>query len=255
MKTMPKVAIIIPHYNQSLFIGEAVSSVLGQQYGDWECIIIDDGSLPVEVERAQQIVNNFADPRLRWIAQPYNLGVIPTRLEGVKQSTAPYLVFLDGDDALMPRFLSETVPLLDQNERVAYVYTQLQYFGARHDIFISQPFNGRNLLFENFVSVTSLTRRSAFLEIGGFNMNLNRVGLEDWDLFLSMYEHGLRGSFLAKPLVRYRQDAEGKNRNQPSKVRSAEEIIKRNHPKLFGLTYYLLAKWRTLRWILRNKRQ
>ncbi len=251
---MSKVAIIITHFNQSSFISEAVTSVATQEYQDWECVVVDDGSTPMEAETAREIVTRFRDKRLRWIALPSNQGVIPARLTGVSQTSAPYLVFLDGDDALMPNFLSVTVSELDKDVDAAYVYTQLQYFGARQDVLVSQPFNGHDLLFENFISMTSLIRRSAFLEVGGFHMNLNRIGLEDWDLYLGLYEHNLRGSFVAQPLVCYRQDAEGRNRNQPTKVKSANAIIQANHPKLFGFRYTLLAKWRTLLWILRVQR-
>lgn len=250
---MPKVSIIIPHFNQAEYIYETIESVCKQNYSDWECVVIDDGSDPAQAQKAYRIVNNFSDRRISYIALPENAGVVAARQRGIGATTGPYLLFLDGDDAIAPTYLSETVPLLDREPQIAYVYTQLQYFGARNDIFSSRPFKLNDLLFENFISVTSLMRRLAFEQVGGFNSNLNRLGLEDWDLFLSMAEHGLKGYFLPKPLVLYRQDPQGQNRNQPTKVRPAEVVIRANHPKLFKNKYWILAKWRALVWILRHQ--
>ena len=250
---MPKVSIIVPHFNQAAYIHETIESVCRQTYSDWECVVVDDGSEPMQAEQARQIVANFSDQRISFIALRENAGVVVARQQGVKATTGPYLLFLDGDDAIVPNFLSETAPLLDREPLITYVYTQLQYFGARNDIFSSRPFYINNLLFENFISVTSLMRRLAFERVGGFNTNLNRLGLEDWDLFLSMTEQGYRGMFVPKPLVLYRQDPQGRNRNHPTRVLTAEKVVHANHPKLFGYRYWVVAKWRTINWIFRSK--
>jgi len=243
---VPKVSIIVTHFNQVEYLDQTLLSIYQQVFTDWECILVDDGSEPQHAVRAEQTLERLADTRFTWLALPRNLGVVAARRAGVEKSRGQYLLFVDGDDALEPSYLTETTTVLDTRSDLAFVYTQLQYFGAKQEVFISKEYSVTDLLFENYISVTSLIRRSAYQKVGGFRLALNRLGLEDWDLFLSMAEKRLCGVLISKPLVKYRQHTQEQNRNRPEKVRGADIYIRNHHPKLFGWRYKILIKWRTL---------
>lgn len=95
--TLPLVSVIIPVYNGGTLINDAIDSVVNQTYGNWELIIVDDGSsdnsFAICSERAAE------DSRITVLHQE-NGGVNAARANGVDSSNGEYLVFLDADDSL-----------------------------------------------------------------------------------------------------------------------------------------------------------
>ena len=91
------ISIIVPVYNNSLFLDECVKSVLSQTYYDWELILVDDGS----TDDSGEICDSWTmkDDRIRTIHQ-INAGVSAARNRGILESKGDYLMFLDSDDAL-----------------------------------------------------------------------------------------------------------------------------------------------------------
>ena len=71
---MPLVTVIMPVYNGEAYIREAIDSILGQTFSDFELLILNDGSS----DRSAAIVKAYQDPRIRLIENPTNLGLVPT---------------------------------------------------------------------------------------------------------------------------------------------------------------------------------
>lgn len=94
---MPSISIIMPCYNASAYLQEAINSVLSQSYQDWELIIVDDGS----ADESQAIAKEYAtkDKRIRLLVQP-NSGACRARNNGLKHAEGKYIKFLDADDVL-----------------------------------------------------------------------------------------------------------------------------------------------------------
>lgn len=102
------VSIIIPCYNVENYIDICIESVLKQDYENWECIVINDGSTDKTAEK----LNNYVakDSRIRFYSQE-NLGLSVTRNKGIDYATGDFLYFLDSDDWLSEnaiRYLIET---------------------------------------------------------------------------------------------------------------------------------------------------
>ena len=91
----PRVSIVIPYYNQQLFIAETVLSAKRQTYPNVEIIVVDDGS-PVPAEPYLREINGIQ------LFRTENHGCPATRNFGFAKSSGEYLVFLDGDDILSP---------------------------------------------------------------------------------------------------------------------------------------------------------
>lgn len=91
------ISIIVPVYNSSFFLEECIRSVVSQTFGDWELLLIDDGS----TDGSGEICDCWAkkDARIRTIHQK-NAGVSAARNKGILESKGDYLMFLDSDDAL-----------------------------------------------------------------------------------------------------------------------------------------------------------
>src|SRR5687767_9877323 len=90
----PKVSIILPTYNRAEFIGETIDCILHQTYGNWELIIVDDGS----DDGTEQVINKFQDKRIRFF-KAGRIG-IGGRIKntGIHQSSGEFLAFIDSDD-------------------------------------------------------------------------------------------------------------------------------------------------------------
>ena len=96
-------SIVIPLYNKAHTIVNTLQTVLNQTYTEFEVVIVNDGSTDNGVE---VIEKNFTDSRIRIVNQ-INQGVSIARNRGVEESKNEYIAFLDGDDELLPEFLTK----------------------------------------------------------------------------------------------------------------------------------------------------
>lgn len=100
------VSVVVPAYNVGPYIEECINSVKQQTCGDWELIIVDDGSTDKTFEIAQQCVQG--DKRIQIFRQE-NQGVSVARNKGLELSQGRWIVFLDGDDYWTPELLAKLV--------------------------------------------------------------------------------------------------------------------------------------------------
>jgi glycosyltransferase involved in cell wall biosynthesis len=112
---MLTVTVVIPLYNNEAYITRAIDSVLAQSFQDFELVVVDDGS----TDSGPDLVMGYQDKRLSLIRQR-NMGPGCARNRGLKESTAPYLSFLDSDDEWLPNFLSEYLLALTTNPECDY---------------------------------------------------------------------------------------------------------------------------------------
>lgn len=101
----PAISVVLPVHNRASVVGDAVRSVLAQQFNDFELIVVDDGS----TDGTAETIEAFDDPRLRFIRQPENAGGNAARNKGIEAARAPLIAFLDSDDSYLPHKLGFTV--------------------------------------------------------------------------------------------------------------------------------------------------
>lgn len=101
MVPSPMFSVVIPVYDRADTIGRAVESCLGQDFEDYEVVVVDDGS----TDGSDRVVRSYADPRLHLLRHAQNRGVNPARNTGVRAAAGDWIVFLDSDDELMPTAL------------------------------------------------------------------------------------------------------------------------------------------------------
>lgn len=107
---MPSVSIVLPVYNGEKYLAEAVDSVIGQAYYDWELIIVDDGSTDSSGAIADKYL--MADSRVR-VIHAHNGGLSVARNRGIEAAHAPWIYFLDADDAMHPQALESLVKAVE----------------------------------------------------------------------------------------------------------------------------------------------
>ncbi len=118
---MPKVSVVIPTYNRGHTVCEAIESVLAQTFGDFEVIVVDDGSADDSAEKIAAI----RDSRVRYIRQS-NAGVSAARNRGVAEARGEIISFLDSDDLWKPEKLTHEVRFLEEHPEVPAVFGDIE---------------------------------------------------------------------------------------------------------------------------------
>ena len=207
-------SVIIPLYNKAPYVQKTVESILEQTFGDYELIIIDNGS----TDGSSEIVAGFTDPRIRIVRLEKNVGVSNARNKGVELSTAPYITFLDADDWWEPTFLEEMAGLIARHPDAGIYGTG--YYIVKNGKKCIAPIGVEETFIEGEInycqvyaktlcmpltSITVAIPRAVFDETGGFKPHL-KLG-EDFDLWIRIaLKHKV--VFLNKPLSNYNQDVD-----------------------------------------------
>jgi glycosyltransferase involved in cell wall biosynthesis len=187
---MPRVSIILPVFNRAATAGRAVASVMAQTFGDWELIIVDDGS---EDDLAAAIAA-FPDERLRLQRHEHNRGAAAARNTGIGAARAPLIAFLDSDDEWLPAKLARQVDAIERaGPRLGALCTAFRLrrtrTGHSEDRYPSAARGWAAQLLDGcFVSPgsTLLARRECFDTVGFLDESLARF--EDWDWLLRLVE-------------------------------------------------------------------
>ena len=111
---MKKVSVIITTYMNDRYIGAAVESVLNQTFGDYELIIVDDGS----TDRTRDVVSGFKDERIRYIWQEHSGLPASARNRGIGIATGRFIAFLDGDNTWHPDKLTRCIGIFEKDPAV-----------------------------------------------------------------------------------------------------------------------------------------
>ena len=117
-----EVSVVITFYDQAAYIREAIESVVVQSDPPGEIVVVDDGS-------PQPIPPDALREGVRYLRQP-NRGVAAARNAGAKATSGRYLVFLDGDDRLLPQALRTHLAYLEQRAEHALVYGRVTLIGG-----------------------------------------------------------------------------------------------------------------------------
>lgn len=115
MAGTPKVVIGLPVHNGENFVGEAISSVLGQSMGDFRLIIADNAS----TDATEEICRSFADERIEYHRHTANIGAAPNYNFVFRPEGAPYFKWCAHDDVLAPEFLEACTSRLDEDDDLA----------------------------------------------------------------------------------------------------------------------------------------
>lgn len=198
----PEIAVVIPAYNQAQFLPDAIDSVLGQSFINFELVVVDDGS----TDETPQVLASIRDPRVRVVRQK-NAGLAGARNTGIRETSAPLLTFLDSDDLFMPDSLAVLHAYLQQHPDVGLVSGGRKLIGpdgtVLREITRSTGHELKDLLLNNPFAVGSwLLRRDWVDRVGVFDPSLR--ALEDWDLYLRLSLAGCRMAWIGGIMMAYR---------------------------------------------------
>jgi glycosyltransferase involved in cell wall biosynthesis len=227
-RKMPNVSVVIPAYNAMKYLPETISSLLAQDYTDFEAIIVNDGS----TDNTQEWESKIQDSRVIFISQE-NRGLSGARNTGIRHAEGKYIAFLDADDLWHMSKLKKQVQQLDDNSEAGLVYSWVSYIdeqGRSVGKCLQNSDVGmvwERLIEHNIVECGSvaMVRRQCFEECGLFDESL-KSAVEDWDMWLRI---AARYPFtvVEEALTYYRQHSSGASKDWKAMEHSYQVVIEK----------------------------
>jgi glycosyltransferase involved in cell wall biosynthesis len=246
----PKISIVIPCFNSESYLEETLDCILLQNFQDWECIIVNNGS----TDRTLEISNSYCnkDNRFKVISKVHG-GISSSRNYGISIAKGEYIQLLDSDDLITTNKLINEFQFLENNLEVEIVYSGVRYFYNNDlyrdlHLFSDTGWTGtleidrsdklvlETILRRNpFVTSAPLYRFSIFKKIGLYDESLQYI--EDWDFQIRCALEGAVFHYLGyKPdqstLIRLHERNISKNRKA---IKDAKVKLMKKYPDLFQL--------------------
>jgi len=227
---MPEVSVIIPVYNQTDYLIEALKSVFAQTYSDLEVIVVDDGS----TEPVAPVIAGMEKP-VRCI-RVENGGVARARNIGIQNASGKYIALLDADDLWFPRKIEVQMKTVDANKDVDLVYTGAVYIdrdgrymgkmGQKIQRVSHNPFKDL-LVVGNIVGTPStvLAKKACFQQLGGFDVSLSVSA--DWDMWIRFSRH-YRFILVDESLASYRIHGDNMHLNMVALERDITSVLNKH---------------------------
>jgi glycosyltransferase involved in cell wall biosynthesis len=201
----PLITVCMPVYNAKRYLSEAIESILGQTFSDFEFLIIDDGS----TDRSLAILKRYAarDARIRLSTRP-NAGLVTRLNEMLHQARGELIARMDADDVALPERFARQVEFLRGHPEVDVVGGAQEHIDSKgHHLHIHYDLQGHEEIQERALTgvcplnhPSVMMRREAVLAVGGYRA---MMPAEDLDLWLRMGERG-RLANLPDVITRYR---------------------------------------------------
>jgi glycosyltransferase involved in cell wall biosynthesis len=210
-----KVSIILTVYNRESLLERCISSVLAQDYENWELVAVDDGS----EDDSLNILLSFSkeDARIKVVHQN-NEKLARSRNNGIMFSTGKYVTFLDSDDEYLTSHLSERVQFMEDNPRLGLIHGGVKVIGNQ---FVRDKDNPHNFihLSECCIGATFFGKRNVFTSLNGFN---DMEYSEDSD-FLSRAENNFYVTKVNfKTYIYHRENSDSLTHNYSPALKTAE---------------------------------
>lgn len=182
------ISVIMPFYNDKLYIKQAVTSVLNQTFPCFELLIIDDGSQDEESLKELENVSKL-DDRIK-VFHKENGGLASARDFGAEKSSeiSKYLFFLDSDDVIEKTYLECAYWTLETNKKAAWAYTDSVGYEALEYTW-NKWFDSEEMKKTNNLVATALVRKKDFWDVNGYELREKSVS-EDWNFWLKMIAKG-----------------------------------------------------------------
>ncbi|HEX8105975.1 MAG TPA: glycosyltransferase family A protein [Solirubrobacteraceae bacterium] len=225
----PRVAVIIPCYNDGAVVGEALASL--QEDEPLEVVIVDDASTDLAT---REVLAELEAAGTRVVRHEVNQHLSAARNTGLASTSARYVYPLDADDQAVPGVLAKMADRLDAVPGAAVVAGDYDEFGSQDLRRAVPPFlDPFRIAYINEYPVTAMFRRTALEELGGWR----RIrGYEDWDLWMALAERGSRMEHLGEgnPIYRRRLHGTRMLNEVKSRHRAAYLELRSAHPRLFA---------------------
>jgi len=179
----PLVSVLMPVYNGELYLNEAIKSILQQTYSNFEFLIINDGS----TDKSEHIVQSFNDPRIVYVNNEQNMGLIKTLNKGLDLVKGTYIARMDCDDISLPLRIEKQISFLENNTSYGLCGTQFCSLKNGKLLRKSLPCTNEDLkswlLFKSPIAHPTVMLRSDVIKNNNFQYSQEFPSAEDFHLW------------------------------------------------------------------------
>ena len=223
----PTVSVLMTMFDAATHLRAAVESILGQTFGDFEFVIVDDGSRDDSVA----IVGSYRDERIRLVRNERNKGQTPCLNQGLALARGAWVARQDADDISLPRRLERQMERLRHDEKLALLGCQawLVDDGGKFTGLLDVALGPESIewagLWENpFIHTAAVFRREVVARLGGYDESFRIC--QDYDLWMRVAaEHPAAN--LSERLVIYRHAAQSLQHSGRETVREESRRVLR----------------------------
>ena len=258
------VSAIIPYYNSERTIVRTLNSVINQLYKNFEIILIDDGSTDNSYNVVEDFIKNNSQYQIKNLYQK-NSGPSKARNLGIKESIGKYIALLDSDDSWHKDKLKIQMDFIQSRQDIFILGCNHKIVGDNSNIINSkEPYEFKDVnfycrLFKNYFHTSSvIIKKSALLEIGGFNENQKYA--EDTLLYLKILRK-YKGGKIQLPLVNTYKNDFGQNglsgnlkEIEKYELKNFKELRKENYKydkKINVILYFIIVAFSLIKYLRR----
>jgi len=195
------ISIILTTYNRASLLVRSIHSVLGQNYPSFELIVVDDGS----TDNTQELVEQFKDPRIRYLAHQRNKGLSAARNTGLYQATGKYVAFIDSDDEWEEDKLEKQMAFLVDKPTPIFIFSNsLKIKDGCSGVYERDPAILTQRYYYKMYSVTApstwVISRDVFGVTGYFDEKFHRF--DDIDFLFRMCKCHIAAYYLAEVVTK-----------------------------------------------------
>lgn len=217
MSHQPLISIIVPCYNQGIYLSAALQSIYEQTISNWECLIINDGATDDTEKIAQQWLQK--DYRFKYFYKQ-NGGLSSARNKGLEEARGAYIQFLDADDMITANKFEAS---LKESATATVIISNFKMFTNKKEVY-SDPalsLNKNHFNFENILTgwdeqfaipIHCALFKSHLFKTIRFNESLK--AREDWLMWLQIYQLNIETVFINEPYALYRYSPDSMSQNK-----------------------------------------
>lgn len=205
--SQPAVSILLPVYNSSKYLRQAIDSLLLQIFTDFELIIINDGS----TDASEEVIYSYDDSRIVYSKNDSNRGLIYTLNKGIDLAKGKYIARMDADDISCKDRLQKQFDWLEKNTATSAVATNISFINEnttetddwKEDLqTVSFASIKQKMIWLNCIAHPTVMIRSAVLK--QYKYAQNQLNTEDYDLWLRLIADGHTIEKIPEKLLLYR---------------------------------------------------
>jgi glycosyltransferase involved in cell wall biosynthesis len=194
------ISIVIPCYNDAIYIEQSVESALNQTYSNIEIVVVDDGSN----EETKAVLKKIEHKITKLITQE-NQGQSTARNVGIREAKGAYVLVLDSDDYFEASFCEKALEQFTQNKEIKIVSSHTNRIFDNNTTDIFKPGGGQiaDFLLKNCAMGSAMFKKMDWKKINGYD-EMMRNGFEDWEFYIRLIKDEGRAHVIPEPLFNYR---------------------------------------------------
>jgi glycosyltransferase involved in cell wall biosynthesis len=173
------------------------------------------------------------------------MGLGAARNKAIALAKGKYILPLDADNRIHKNYLIEGIKILENDNRVDILFGNAIFFGDTNKIERPGRFNINSILHGNYIDACAIYKKSIWEKTGGYDLNIPRMGNEDWEFWINCFFNGARFSYLDKECFYYRvrNDSMSVTITRPAFIENRNYILKKHVVKIFEYYSFKMNEW------------